>query len=298
MGSIPACAGEPRRPASRPSRRRVYPRVCGGTRRRQYNSSPLSGLSPRVRGNLDADHREEERPWSIPACAGEPPWRYARRRSQAVYPRVCGGTQIEQTAGASSSGLSPRVRGNLSGIRLLLVLDRSIPACAGEPAGNDARYGSREVYPRVCGGTGRDRLPHRPGHGLSPRVRGNLRWWLRPVPDQRSIPACAGEPPARSTRNDHHRVYPRVCGGTLSLYTIRLSSTGLSPRVRGNQSAASSPVLPSGSIPACAGEPTPAPARRPIAAVYPRVCGGTSASGPVMTGGEVYPRVCGGTSPS
>ena len=31
QGSIPACAGEPRRPQRHPGRRRVYPRVCGGT---------------------------------------------------------------------------------------------------------------------------------------------------------------------------------------------------------------------------------------------------------------------------
>ena len=31
MGSIPACAGEPRTAASSGAGRRVYPRVCGGT---------------------------------------------------------------------------------------------------------------------------------------------------------------------------------------------------------------------------------------------------------------------------
>ena len=30
-------------------------------------------------------------------------------------------------------GLSPRVRGNRHGLRLLLMRDGSIPACAGEP---------------------------------------------------------------------------------------------------------------------------------------------------------------------
>ena len=68
-GSIPACAGEPRRVdmhgvyprvcGGTSSHRRVYPRVCGGTLQDQSES----GLSPRVRGNRD--------------------W---------VYPRVCGGT--------------------------------------------------------------------------------------------------------------------------------------------------------------------------------------------------------------
>ena len=34
-GSIPACAGEPRRTAKRRKLFAVYPRVCGGTQRRQ-----------------------------------------------------------------------------------------------------------------------------------------------------------------------------------------------------------------------------------------------------------------------
>ena len=50
-GSIPACAGEPGTEASRPTGMRVYPRVCGGTLRRGLPGLPLSGLSPRVRGN-------------------------------------------------------------------------------------------------------------------------------------------------------------------------------------------------------------------------------------------------------
>ena len=50
-GSIPAGAGEPRSCGRSASRRRVYPRGCGGTEPEQIvRRSPL-GLSPRVRGN-------------------------------------------------------------------------------------------------------------------------------------------------------------------------------------------------------------------------------------------------------
>ena len=51
-GSIPACAGEPSQGDSRGNLDRVYPRVCGGTCRRQHHGGPAGGLSPRVRGNL------------------------------------------------------------------------------------------------------------------------------------------------------------------------------------------------------------------------------------------------------
>ena len=51
LGSIPACAGEPRlrRLPALPSA--VYPRVCGGTTDRPTSAYEMVGLSPRVRGN-------------------------------------------------------------------------------------------------------------------------------------------------------------------------------------------------------------------------------------------------------
>ena len=51
MGSIPACAGEPRREADDRRPVAVYPRVCGGTSLMSDQVEALTGLSPRVRGN-------------------------------------------------------------------------------------------------------------------------------------------------------------------------------------------------------------------------------------------------------
>ena len=50
-GSIPACAGEPVSEIPGRPTFRVYPRVCGGTRRQNRRDLNPSGLSPRVRGN-------------------------------------------------------------------------------------------------------------------------------------------------------------------------------------------------------------------------------------------------------
>ena len=50
-----------------------------------------------------------------------------------VYPRVCGGTCPMPACRHIWTGLSPRVRGNLPDARLPAHMDRSIPACAGEP---------------------------------------------------------------------------------------------------------------------------------------------------------------------
>ena len=70
-------------------------------------------------------------------------------------------------------------------------------------------------------------------------------------------------------------VYPRVCGGTLGAQSIGILTTGLSPRVRGNQLRDAVSCIRLRSIPACAGEPLPFRRRSLASSVYPRVCGGT-----------------------
>ena len=132
--SIPACAGEPTTRGYWSLRRRVYPRVCGGTGFRAPALCLRQGLSPRVRGNRLQSCHSRSGMGSIPACAGEPFRHLAPGRISGVYPRVCGGTPDGQPDTIFRRGLSPRVRGNhdtgLSPPRPA----GSIPACAGEPA--------------------------------------------------------------------------------------------------------------------------------------------------------------------
>ena len=51
QGSIPACAGEPGYDGATGLINQVYPRVCGGAKRRTIRSPAMRGLSPRVRGS-------------------------------------------------------------------------------------------------------------------------------------------------------------------------------------------------------------------------------------------------------
>ena len=69
-----------------------------------------------------------------------------------VYPRVCGGTIDDMVARQAQQGLSPRVRGNRFILFVAAIVDRSIPACAGEPGSPQQLECSVQVYPRVCGG--------------------------------------------------------------------------------------------------------------------------------------------------
>ena len=172
-------------------------------------------------------------------------------------------------------GLSPRVRGNPLCRRAVVPVVGSIPACAGEPEGPTRLSPPAAVYPRVCGGTRISRAEPGSSCGLSPRVRGNQ--LVRPDQESYSwsIPACAGEPRNALLRAKCHWVYPRVCGGTPDSYRLRWKLAGLSPRVRGNQWYLLIAAVPTGSIPACAGEPDTHTSRTCADRVYPRVCGGT-----------------------
>ena len=274
-GSIPACAGEPKVAKIVKRFYRVYPRVCGGTSSSSRTTRRCWGLSPRVRGNRARAILGRENIWSIPACAGEPDQRRNTGAIHKVYPRVCGGTGGRRCAGAASNGLSPRVRGNRVDKPRSALRIRSIPACAGEPGYRAQTPDRASVYPRVCGGTAATgKTGHIPS-GLSPRVRGNRLCNQLPLHHSRSIPACAGEPTGCAMRSTSRKVYPRVCGGTVSEISEKIDAGGLSPRVRGNLRPPLRRRVGRGSIPACAGEPLKFFHHGSEVEVYPRVCGGT-----------------------
>ena len=191
-----------------------------------------------------------------------------------VYPRLCGGTAIRPPPELPSKGLSPPVRGNPFTDAERKEWERSIPACAG---GTIARRGRRGVR-----------------RGLSPPVRGNRQHQATVRADGGSIPACAGEPIEIQPPQDKPEVYPRLCGGTPPVRYAACLSRGLSPPVRGNRRQQPVERGCVGSIPACAGEPSAGCGGGLFDWVYPRLCGGTSASGVPRTGsGGLSPPVRG-----
>ena len=111
--------------------------------------------------------------------------------------------------------------------------------------------------------------------GLSPRRRGNRGGDHRCRLGSGSIPAQAGEPKSRSSRERRTRVYPRAGGGTFDEASVRAAHTGLSPRRRGNRVGNRPDDVVIGSIPAQAGEPRPPSTPWSRSGVYPRAGGGT-----------------------
>ncbi len=125
------------------------------------------------------------------------------------------------------------------------------------------------------GGTGGSSAHSQVTEGLSPRARGNRYKQTYCRASTRSIPACAGEPASSPGACTSIKVYPRVRGGTRLIGAVSDSSWGLSPRARGNQRTSARIDSQSGSIPACAGEPSIQLRLLAPRQVYPRVRGGT-----------------------
>ncbi len=172
-----------------------------------------------------------------------------------VYPRACGATHGISTPRLSTTGLSPRVRGNHTPIQAPETPERSIPARAGQPTSlptGELRYA---VYPRACGATRVVNAPGTDTKGLSPRVRGNRLARVLPFPVKGSIPARAGQPRPGQDGRLLMRVYPRACGATRGLCTRGVAAAGLSPRVRGNPESRPAQTHRPRSIPARAGQP-------------------------------------------
>ena len=109
---------------------------------------------------------------SIPAWAGKPPAHIDFAAPDAVYPRVGGETPTSCAAAAISRGLSPRGRGNLIALFPADLVARSIPAWAGKPGQSDSSATSSRVYPRVGGGTRRNKPIHGNFTRVYPRVGG------------------------------------------------------------------------------------------------------------------------------
>ncbi len=172
------------------------------------------GRSPRVRGSLVAEARERFVRGSIPACAGEPSEIFPSCYMIWVDPRVCGGANMIALPKMPLPGRSPRVRGSRDVQNVNAQVQRSIPACAGEPrtggrimpivgsipaCAGEPRTSARRhpwswVDPRVYGGAPNCEGWCRAGGGRSPRVRGSLTQGRSRKISMRSIPACAGEP--------------------------------------------------------------------------------------------------------
>ena len=132
-----------------------------------------------------------------------------------------------------SSGSSPRMRGTLHYQDRAGIVNRFIPAHAGNSfllAGADT---TEPVHPRACGELVQPVQTGRHVIGSSPRMRGTHDMEVVARFLERFIPAHAGNSKWLRVSRRSSPVHPRACGELGSLFSGIGGFDGSSPRMRG-----------------------------------------------------------------
>ena len=215
----------------------------------------------------------------IPAGAGDTYRQTPQRDRASDHPRGCGGHWDCWHRCLRLPGSSPRVRGTPDPNKARQIMERIIPAGAGDTLARLAARKDRADHPRGCGGhAGASRRPEGSG-GSSPRVRGTpLRRGAARMAG-RIIPAGAGDTSRARNHPAPQPDHPRGCGGHIDWVTTGKAEIGSSPRVRGTRGPSGTTRSERRIIPAGAGDTGSKFGESYVETDHPRGCGGHSTAG-------------------
>ena len=148
---IPACAGNTRIDAAHHAVTGDHPRMCGEHVFFVLRDVHDVGSSPHVRGTLCDRTGQSQIEGIIPACAGNTCRRRLVYRDQWDHPRMCGEHCRDSNTNISSQGSSPHVRGTLYQGQCIQIVERIIPACAGNTFMREFFDNVIWDHPRMCG---------------------------------------------------------------------------------------------------------------------------------------------------
>ena len=186
---------------------------------------------------------------------------------------MCGEKPRPSWAYARAIGSPPRVRGKVTIIRHISMVDRITPACAGKSMTQSAAAQCWWDHPRVCGEKSPCPRIRQRRSGSPPRVRGKGQK-LRAGPCySRITPACAGKRLAGQIDVVFFGDHPRVCGEKDGRGRAREAGKGSPPRVRGKAEQPSLTNELIGITPACAGKRQSRALPPHLGWDHPRVCG-------------------------
>ena len=233
----------------------------------------LAGSSPRLRGTRfqPAGPRHIRR--FIPAPAGNTAGGAATRTKLSVHPRACGEHLDDREVWRLGVGSSPRLRGTPLRCCPGPIQQRFIPAPAGNTMLTRSTRRSTAVHPRACGEHQHGTSIPASASGSSPRLRGTLRDRHHDRPDQRFIPAPAGNTWSGSRLPGETPVHPRACGEHVEDARMMRDVVGSSPRLRGTRSGIQIKMGFCRFIPAPAGNTSRFLKQQGPGPVHPRACG-------------------------
>ena len=251
----------------------VHPRACGEQGRFGVRRSSWTGSSPRLRGTVPAKGDLRHLGRFIPAPAGNSckPATFIAKLS--VHPRACGEQRPLVPHRLDAGGSSPRLRGTVFQPGGVVVLQRFIPAPAGNRTASRIWTLTISVHPRACGEQAIGRIRDRLTTGSSPRLRGTVKIGMEKYGAIRFIPAPAGNRGASEVPLELVAVHPRACGEQLTPLGPTALQIGSSPRLRGTVGSREPHVPLDRFIPAPAGNRGRPGRLRQREPVHPRACG-------------------------
>src|SRR5690554_1554405 len=125
--------------------------MCGEFEKRGQGRAVDGGSSPHVRGIHFGNRNDLDAVRFIPACAGNSNGVTEYHIKYTVHPRMCGEFALSRAAYAGIFGSSPHVRGILCNEQAEKVMERFIPACAGNSPQPEPGSQVSAVHPRMCG---------------------------------------------------------------------------------------------------------------------------------------------------
>ena len=171
----------------------------------------------------------------IPAHAGLTTTFSPDTGSKRDHPRACGAHAGRRETSSMRPGSSPRMRGSLPYLGILISLSGIIPAHAGLTQANpDGRKPGRD-HPRACGAHWAVSTGSPDGVGSSPRMRGSRRGQFSADPSAGIIPAHAGLTLGKHFLNIVNRDHLRACGAHDDNRRKYRQGSGSSPRMRGSR---------------------------------------------------------------
>ena len=193
----------------------------------------------------------------IPAWAGKTRRHTRRCAITGAHPRVGGENHANSRRRLGLHGSSPRGRGKLGAVCLVVDEGRLIPAWAGKTRKMARCALSAGAHPRVGGENAANSRQSSLVAGSSPRGRGKHARGPRQVEDSGLIPAWAGKTDCLEVAGRELKAHPRVGGENRVRRASRARANGSSPRGRGKHRHGMALADESGLIPAWAGK-TPA----------------------------------------
>ena len=148
---IPACAGNTTRRRSLPTSATNHPRMRGEHELRIFATAAVPESSPHARGTRHARHRPRRHRRIIPACAGNTSEMRRVQHERPNHPRMRGEHFRSKVNPFAASESSPHARGTRTTTRRASLMDRIIPACAGNTQTCALVWHAYANHPRMRG---------------------------------------------------------------------------------------------------------------------------------------------------